>query len=316
MCRRHLKKAGEMVVKPLYLGVLYILASAAGFGVMSIFAVYAYGAGVSVSTLLFLRFLFAAGLFFGLLALRKESLRLNRRQVLALFCLGGVLYTLQSLSFFSAVQHIPTSMAALLLYTFPVFVAVLSYFVDKEPLTRKTVFAMLLSLVGLGLVLGLSFGGVKMLGVLLALAAALFYSVYIIVGNRIVKGLSSYVTSGYISLFAAVSTFLIAQKDGGVDLAFAPTGWWVLGGIVVFSTVMAISFFFRGLQLISSTKASVLSTFEPVVTFFFSALLFGEAFSMLQLLGGGAVLAGAALIVAGNDAKSSQVQQVQEGVNT
>lgn len=266
---------------------------------MSIFAVYAYEAGVSVSTLLFLRFLLATALFFGLLLWRKESLRLDKRQVLAMFCLGGILYTLQSLSFFSAVQYIPTSMAALLLYTFPVFVAILSYFVEKERLTKKTVIAMLITLVGLGLVLGLSFGGIQPIGILLALAAALFYSVYIVVGNRVVKGVSSYVTSAYIALFAAISTFFIALKDGGVNLSFAVQGWWALLGIVVFSTVVAISFFFRGLQLIGSTKASVLSTLEPVVTFGFSALLFGEAFSLLQLLGGCAVLVGAALIVSG-----------------
>ncbi|MGG4440855.1 DMT family transporter [Brevibacillus fortis] len=286
-------------MNPLYVGVLYIFGSAAGFGVMSIFAVYAYEAGVSVSTLLFLRFLLATALFFGLLLWRKEPLRLEKRQVLAMFCLGGILYTLQSLSFFSAVKYIPTSMAALLLYTFPVFVAILSYFVEKERLTRKTVIAMLITLVGLGLVLGLSFGGIHPVGVLLALAAALFYSVYIVVGNRVVKGVSSYVTSAYIALFAAISTFFIALKDGGVDLSFAVQGWWALLGIVVFSTVVAISFFFRGLQLIGSTKASVLSTLEPVVTFGFSALLFGEAFSLLQLLGGCAVLVGAALIVSG-----------------
>ncbi|CAI8834753.1 membrane hypothetical protein [Brevibacillus sp. IT-7CA2] len=286
-------------MNPLYVGVLYIFGSAAGFGVMSIFAVYAYEAGVSVSTLLFLRFLLATALFFGLLLWRKESLRLDKRQVLAMFCLGGILYTLQSLSFFSAVQYIPTSMAALLLYTFPVFVAILSYFVEKERLTKKTVIAMLITLVGLGLVLGLSFGGIQPIGVSLALAAALFYSVYIVVGNRVVKGVSSYVTSAYIALFATISTFFIALKDGGVDLTFAVQGWWALLGIVVFSTVVAISFFFRGLQLIGSTKASVLSTLEPVVTFGFSAMLFGEAFSLLQLLGGCAVLVGAALIVSG-----------------
>lgn len=222
---------------------------------MSIFAVYAYEAGASVSSLLFLRFVFASALFFGLIAWRKESFRINKKQVLALFCLGGVLYTLQSLSFFSAVQYIPTSMAALLLYTFPVYVAVLSYFMEKEALRRKTIAAMLISLLGLGMVLGLSFGGIQPLGVALALSAALFYSVYIVVGNRVVKGLSPFVTSGYITLFASVSTFAIAQKEGGLQLAFLGQGWWALAGIVVFSTVVAIGFFFRGLQLIGSTKA-------------------------------------------------------------
>ncbi|QRG68286.1 DMT family transporter [Brevibacillus choshinensis] len=302
-------------MSPLYLGVLYVFVSAAGFGVMSIFAVYAYGAGVSVSTLLFLRFLFASALFFGWLALRKESLRLHRKQALSLFCLGGVLYTLQSLSFFSSVQYIPTSMAALLLYTFPVFVAILSYFVDKEKLRKKTVIAMLISLVGLGMVLGLSFGGIRPLGVVLALAAALFYSVYIITGNRVVKGLSPFVTSAYISLFASLSTFLVAQKDGGIDLSFGVQGWWALGGIVVFSTVLAISTFFRGLQLIGSTKASVLSTLEPVVTFAFSALLLGESFQWLQLLGGAAVLGGAVLIVSGREEGPGQASSASKSAS-
>ncbi|MFD2368527.1 DMT family transporter [Brevibacillus sp. GCM10020057] len=294
---------------PLYLGVLYVFVSAAGFGVMSIFAVYAYGAGVSVSTLLFLRFLFAAVLFFALLIWRKEPLRIAKKQLASMVLLGGVLYTLQSLCFFSAVQYIPTSLAALLLYTFPVFVAILSYFVEKEALRIKTIAAMLLSLAGLGMVLGLSFGGIHPFGVALALAAALFYSVYIVTGNRVVKGLSPYVTSAYISLFASLSSFLVAQKDGGLDLSFGPSGWWALGGIVVFSTVVAISTFFRGLQLIGSTKASVLSTLEPVVTFAFSALLLGESFQWLQLAGGAAVLAGAVLIATGKEEAAGQAAE-------
>ncbi|MDF2682196.1 MAG: conserved hypothetical rane protein [Brevibacillus sp.] len=304
-------------MSPLYVGVLYVFVSAAGFGVMSIFAVYAYEASVSVSTLLFLRFLFASALFFGWLAWRKESFRINRKQVLSLFCLGGIMYTLQSLSFFSAVQYIPTSMAALLLYTFPVFVAILSYFVDKEKLRKKTIMAMLISLVGLGMVLGLSFGGIQPIGVGLALLAALFYSVYIVTGNRVVKGLSPFVTSAYISLFASLSTFLVAQKDGGVDLSFGVQGWWALGGIVIFSTVVAISTFFRGLQLIGSTKASVLSTLEPVVTFACSALLLGESFNWLQLLGGAAVLSGAVLIVSGKEKEEAagQAESVRTSVS-
>lgn len=288
-----------MVVNPLYLGVIYVIVSAVGFGVMSIFAVYAYGAGASVTSLLFLRFLLAAILFFGLMLLRRESLVINKKQLLSLILLGGVLYTLQSLSFFSAVQYIPTSLAGLVLYTFPVFVAILSFFVDKELLRLKTVAAMLLSLLGLGLVLGLSFDGIQPLGVVLAFAAALFYSVYIVVGNRVGKGLSPYVTSGYIALFAACSSFAVAQGNGGVSLSFETQGWWALGGIVVFSTVVAISCFFRGLQLIGSTKASVISMVEPVVTILFSAVLFGELLGGLQWIGASAVIVGAVLIVLG-----------------
>ncbi|MED1950115.1 DMT family transporter [Brevibacillus centrosporus] len=302
-------------MSPLYLGVLLVFVSAAAFGVMTIFAVFAYGAGVSVSTLLFLRFLFASAIFFGLIFWKKESVRVNKKQLLSLFFLGGILYTMQSLSFFSAVQYIPTSMAALLLYTFPVFVAILSFLVEKEKLRKKTIIAMAVSFVGLAMVLGLSFGGIHPLGVFLALAAAILYSVYIIVGNRVVKGLSPYVTSAYITLFACFSTFLVAQKDGGINLSFDVQGWFALAGIVVFSTVVAISTFFRALQLISSTKASVLSTFEPVVTFVASALLLGESFTWLQLVGGAAVLGGAVLIVSGKEESAGQAAEKVEAVS-
>ncbi|WP_419878382.1 EamA family transporter [Brevibacillus centrosporus] len=302
-------------MNPLYLGVLLVFVSAAAFGVMTIFAVFAYGAGVSVSTLLFLRFLFASAIFFGLILWKKESVRVNKKQLLSLFLLGGILYTMQSLSFFSAVQYIPTSMAALLLYTFPAFVAILSFFVEKEKLRKKTIIAMAISFVGLAMVLGLSFGEIHPLGVFLALAAAIFYSVYIIVGNRVVKGLSPYVTCAYITLFACFSTFLVAQKDGGIDLSFDVQGWFALAGIVVFSTVVAISTFFRALQLISSTKASVLSTFEPVVTFAASALLLGESFTWLQLVGGAAVLGGAVLIVSGKEESAGQAAEKVEAVS-
>ncbi|QQE74975.1 DMT family transporter [Brevibacillus composti] len=292
----------------LYTGVLYVFLSAAGFGVMSIFAIYAYGAGASVSTLLFLRFLLAALLFFGWMALKREPLGITKKQGIALFCLGGVLYTLQSLSFFSSVQYIPASLAGLLLYTFPVYVTVLNYFVNKEALRKQTIGAILLSLAGLVMVLGLSFDGVQPLGVVLALAAAAFYAIYFIVGNRVVSGLSPYVTSAYVSLFAACSTFGLALRDGGPDFGFGMQGWLALGGIVLFSTILAMACLFRGIQLIGSTRASVLSTLEPVVTIGFSALLFGERLGMLQLLGGCAVLLGAVWIV------RSQGKQAEDSV--
>ena len=279
------------------MGVACVALSAASFGVMSIFAVYAYEAGASVSTLLFLRFFLAASVFFGLLFWQRQSLRVGKKQLLGLFLLGGVLYTMQSLCFFSSVQYIPTSLAGLLLYTFPVYVAILSRIVDKEALRAKTVAAMLVSLAGLGLVLGRSFAEVSPYGLMLALAAALFYSFYIVVGNRVSKGLSTYATSGYISLFASVSFFFLAQAEGGLAFSFGVTGWWALAGIVLISTVIAISFFIRGLQLIGSTKTSVVSTLEPVVTILFSAVLFAEKLSVMQMLGACAVLTGAVLIV-------------------
>ena len=71
------------------LGVLLILLSAFGFGLMPIFAAYAYAGGVNVPTLLFLRFSLAAICFFSYLSWRGAALRLRRRELLPLLFLGS-----------------------------------------------------------------------------------------------------------------------------------------------------------------------------------------------------------------------------------
>ncbi|MBO8164784.1 MAG: DMT family transporter [Brevibacillus sp.] len=285
-------------MNPFYLGSLYVFISAAAFAMIPIFALYAYQSGVNVTTLLFLRFLIASVLFFSCFLVTKSfRLRLTRQQLLYLLLLGGFFYTLQSMLYFSAVAYIPASLAALLLYTFPIYVAILAYLLDREPISRQTVTSIVLAMAGLAMVLGTSFGQVQIIGVVLALGAAVSYSLYIVLGNRVVKQISSYVVSGYVTLFAACSLFVIGLAADGLRFSFAGSAWWAVLGVSLVCTVLAFFTFFRGLALVGSTRASVLSMIEPVVTSLLAALLFADRLSWLQMLGGAIVLVGAMLIV-------------------
>ncbi|MGE5701413.1 MAG: DMT family transporter [Clostridia bacterium] len=284
-------------MSPFVKGALYVFLSAFGFGLLPIFAILAYQDGTNVVTVLFFRFMIASAIFFLILLATKTKIRLTWKQAAAMFCLGGLLYTLQSFSYFSAVKYIPSPLAALILYTFPMFVAFLSVWVEKEKLTGRTLFSIGVSFVGLCLVLGSSFGAINWFGALLALAAALFYSVYIILGNRLVQGLPPMLVSGFISLFAASSLLVVGGVSGDITASLTSKTWGGILGVTLFSTVVSIACFFRGLQLISSTQASVLSTIEPLVTLAFSALLFGDRLSVVQMTGGLIVLVGAVLTV-------------------
>jgi drug/metabolite transporter (DMT)-like permease len=277
--------------------VALVLLSTLGFGLMPIFALFTYGEGVNVVTLLQLRFAFAALLLFVFLRLRGEKIAVSRRELALLFVLGGVLYACQASFYFSSVRYIPASLAALLLYTYPVFVAGLSVVVDKEKLTIATVLAMAVSIAGLTLVLGASPANVNPLGVLLALGAAVVYSLYIVLGNRVVKQLSPTVTSAFAALFAALVLSASGLASGGLDYHFTLHAWLALLAIVAFSTIMAMLTLFRGLELIGPTRASILSTVEPLITFGFSALFFADRLTLTQLAGGVAVLAGAVLVI-------------------
>ena len=279
------------------LGVLLIMLSAFGFGLMPIFATYAYAGGVNVPTLLFLRFSLAAICLFAYLCWRRTVWRLGRRELLSLLFLGAVLYTLQSTFYFSAVRYIPASLAALILYLYQVFVAGLAVWLEKEHLSLHTVLPAILSLTGIAVVLGAPLGDVDGFGVLLAFGAAIVYSVYITLGRRVVAAVSPLMTSAIISAFAALSFLLFGLVDNSLQFAFSGLTWAVIAGVVVFSTILAMATFFAGMERIGATRASILSTVEPVVTIGCSALLLGERLSCLQGFGAILVLAGAVWVV-------------------
>jgi drug/metabolite transporter (DMT)-like permease len=278
-------------------GILLVLLSAFGFGLMPIFAVGAYQNGVNVQTLLVLRFSIATLFFFGLLRLKRVTWIPSRRQLGAFFLLGGVLYTLQSMLYFSAVRLIPSSLAALLLYTYPVIVCLLAIAVEKKPLRLRTRMALLISFVGISLVLGTPAGDVRLPGILAALGAALVYSVYITAGNRVVSQVPSLVTSAFVALFASGSMLISGLISDSIDFGFRPSAWPFIGGVALFSTVIAIFAFFLGMSKIGSSQASILSTVEPLVTIGFAALIHGESLTPAGLLGSVLVVAGALLSV-------------------
>ncbi len=73
--------------------------------------------------------------------------------------------------------------------------------------------------------------------------------------------------------------------------------WLVIAGIVLFSTILAMGAFFTGIARIGSTRASILSTIEPVITIAFSVVLFGETMSWLLRIGAMLILAGTILVI-------------------
>ncbi|MEV4758407.1 DMT family transporter [Micromonospora sp. NPDC049559] len=286
--------------RPALRGSALVVVSAAGFGLMPIFARYAYSAGVNVPTLLLLRFALAAALLFGYLAARRRLPRPGgARQLGALVLLGGVLYATQSLLYFSAVRHISPALAVLLLYLYPAFVLLLSSAVGRHRPPLAGVGAIALSLVGMALVVGRPTAALSLVGVLYAVGAAVVYAVYIVVGDRGSAGLPPLGTSAFVALFAGTSFALAGTGTGALRFDFAASAWLPVLGVAAVSTVVAIGAFFAGMRVIGPTRASIMSMVEPVVSIVAAWLLLRESMTPTQVLGGAVVLAGAVWGVAG-----------------
>jgi len=260
---------------------------------MPLFARFAYASGVTPITLLFLRFAFASPVMFALVAVRRVHLP-RGRALLALAGLGGVIYVAQALCYFTALTKAPASLVALILYLYPVLVALGATLVYGERFTLARASALLLALGGSALMIGFERGG-SAGGVTLAVAAAAIYAVYILAGTTVMRSVPSLAA-------ATVVICATAVVYGGIAAAAGPTwpgtlaGWLAIAALSLVSTVAAIALFFAGLERVGPTRASILSTFEPAVAVLLAALFLGEAVTPVRITGGALVLAAVVVI--------------------
>jgi drug/metabolite transporter (DMT)-like permease len=290
-------------------GAIFVLLSAFGFGIMPALALFAYRSGISPSTMLLCRFVAATLL---LLPFRYRTIRqakLTLADLLILLFLGGIGYTLTSNFYFLSLRYLPSSMASLLLYTYPIMVAIISSLVDREAPSVKVIVAMLISFAGLIVMLGASTGGAGMNGVLLALGAAALYSVYIVVGNRALRRTSPEVASFFVCLFAILGVLVFGLCQGSISFHFGAQAWIFIAGLTLLSTIMAINLFFRGLRLLGPTRSSILSMTEPVFTVLLAILLFHDRLTPIQWIGGAAILGGAVVVTQASGRKRAQTDE-------
>ena len=277
-------------------GIVLCLTSAAAFGAMGIFGKLAYEEGATVGTLLSVRFVLAAVLFwlFMVCSGRARELRaLGRRDVMIGLALGAVGYSAQAGGYFAALQRLDASLLSMLVYTFPAIVTVTAIALGRERASRRTAIALALASTGLALVLaGSAAGALDPLGTCLGLAAAVVYSVYILASEGVAARMGPLALSTLVCTGAAITLTLAGVVGGDLDpgnVSAAGFGW--LAGLAVVSTVGAIGLFFAGLRHVGPTIASILATAEPLVTVLLAFLVFSEMLGPVQVVGGSLVLA-------------------------
>jgi drug/metabolite transporter (DMT)-like permease len=285
-------------------GILLIAVSAASFGTLAIFGRLLYADGMDTFTMLFLRFGIAALLMAIILFARRE--RFPRGKILLqLMGMGGLGYVAQSFSYLTALQYASAGLVALLLYLYPVFVFVLSIIVFRERVTWLKAIALALALTGTALTVDPAGGQFQ--GILLAVCAALVYSVYIIVGANVMKHVSP-VQSSTIIFASAGAVYGTLMVVNGIQLPASDSGWLATAGIVLIATVIPVVAFLAGLERIGPTNAAMLSTLEPVVTVLLAAVIFGELLKPIVTLGGGLILIAVLLLTRGELENKASVE--------
>ena len=276
-------------------GAVFCLLSAAAFGAMGIFGKLAFDDGATAGTLLAARFTIAAVALWCLMLTkgsRSQMRAVARRDLAIALALGACGYALQSGCYFVALEHLDASLLSLVLYTFPAIVTVAAVALGRERLDRRRVLALGLVSTGLVLILGtVGASNVNGGGVALGLGAAFTYSAYILISDGVARRVPALILATLVCTGAAVSLTVGSALTGQLRLGEVTLpGWGWLACIAIVSTVAGITLFFAGLSRVGPTSASILSTFEPVVTVVLAAAVLAERLAPVQLAGGALVL--------------------------
>lgn len=282
------------------LGLLNGAIAAASYGTNPLFALPLYAGGLEVNSILFYRYAFAV-IIYGILIkfVKKIQLKLSLQEFFPLLFLA-LFFSLSSLTLFESFKYIEAGIACTILFIYPVLVAIIMALFFKEKLTKRVIFAILLTSSGiLALYHGNPGESLNLHGVLIVFTSALLYALYIVGVKNIktVKHIKNEKMSFYVMLFGLLVYILNLKFCTQLQIPDKPLLWVYTIGLALLPTIISLETINISIKLAGPTKTAILGALEPLTAIFFGVLLFNEHLTLRIILGIALILLGVLLIV-------------------
>ena len=219
------------------------------------------------------------------LRLRGQGIHLGNHRRLAV--LSGIALCLTWLFFFKAVQTTTIGNAALTYFLSPVFAILWAYFLLDERLERRSLLALGVSGGGIGLILSgyeLSLASADFVGILYCLAAALCYSLAVVMAKKLSAIDPVQLAAAQMAVAALI--FLPVVAADPLHHPFTAVSSLAMLFMGLIHSALALVLYYGGLRQVKVQHASILAYMEPVSAPFYAFLIFHEVPSLLTLAGG------------------------------
>lgn len=274
--------------------------AAASYGMNPLFTLPLYSAGMSVDTVLFYRYSLAVIVLGIMMKFQKQSFAIKRVDVLPL-CIMGLLFAFSSLFLFMSYNYMDAGIASIILFVYPVLVAIIMAVVFKEKVSPITMFSIALAFVGISM-LCKSPGGqtLSLVGITFVFLSSLSYAIYIVGVNRSsLKDMPIAKLTFYVLLFGLSVYVVRLQFCTELQVIPTPMLWINAVSLAVFPTVISLVTMTKAIHYIGSTPTAILGALEPVTALFFGVLVFGEQLTPRIILGILMVITAVTLIIGG-----------------
>lgn len=275
------------------IGSIYILLAGIFWGSMGIFVRQLTAlAGFSSIQIVCVRLLVAAITFSLILFCKdKSGFRIRPKDIPLFFGLGICSILFFATCYFTAIQMMTLSIAAILLYTSPIWVMLMCIVVFHEHMTKKKLLALLLSFTGCIFVSGIGSNSetISILGLILGLCSGFGYGLYSILGTIALRRYSSYTVTTYTFIIAATGSLFVCSLPDLTKKITACTNkpylifLILLTGII--TAVIPFLLYTLGLQSVEASSAAILATIEPMVATLIGIVIFHEYLTLSSAFG-------------------------------
>ena len=263
------------------LSVFFVLLAGILWGCIGIFVRRYNELGLSPLQIAALRITLAAVMFAVFVLIYKPKLyRIKLKDIWCFLGTGIVSVGFFTYCYFTSMELSSLSVAAVLLYTAPVFVMLFSLILFKEKLTLMKGISVVLAVLGCAMTTGVIGGqlNVSLAGFLFGLGSGVCYALYSIFSRfALDRGYEPFTITLYTFFFASISTLAVIDPRPVVKAVTVDVGSVLFALLFALeSCVLPYVFYTLGLKRISSSTASIVATVEPVVATVVGAVIFSE----------------------------------------
>ena len=274
--------------------LLLIVISALCFGSISTLTVLITRERVPLLSAMAWRY-FIAAVMLGLVIGAGRARSISRRKMIQLMLIGGCGQALITYLSLRALDYIAVGQLAFLFYTYPAWVALLAAVRRTEKLTVLRIAALVLALLGVAVMIGAPGEKLNSIGVTLAFASAILYSVYLPALEQIQRGVPAFVSTFFLIAGSAIAFLLVTLFVGDLYVPRQSAVWRNIFILALVSTVFAFSALIKGVSILGPVRTSIIATVEPFFTGILGIVVLGSQFTATTLIGG--LLIGAAIVV-------------------
>jgi drug/metabolite transporter (DMT)-like permease len=286
-------------------GYVYILIGATLWGVSSVVAKFLFNIGLSPAELVLIRLTLATlTLLLILFFFDRKKIIVSLKELPYFFILGFVGVVGAQFTYYYTISKIHVGPAILLQYIQPIWVSIYAFLFQREPLSKGKIASLLLAVLGCYFVVGgyqFDLLQLNKVGIVSGVASSLFFTFYALYGEKGLKKYNPWTLILYGFGFGALFYWIIISPMKFVTGGYSLKMWIAFLYIAIFSTLIPFGFYFKGVERVRATRASITATWEPVVAGFVAYIVLGEVLYPLQVLGGIGVIVAVVLLQIGRE---------------